>query len=139
MHATNLRLLPALLFFSLGVATGLLAQTSSDSAQRVEQKRTDLSGAPGMEVIASTAEYKPGDSLEPTRLTRRPATAPRAVVGAGYLGSLGLGDNAHGANHSGVHKVSRTPQHHRRTEVSAYIQSSSQGRRLGVCLRHRPV
>jgi quercetin dioxygenase-like cupin family protein len=64
MHATNLRLLPALLFFSLGVATGLLAQTSSDSAQRVEQKRTDLSGAPGMEVIASIAEYKPGDSLE---------------------------------------------------------------------------
>lgn len=46
MHATNLRLLPPLLLFSLGIATGLLAQTSSDSAQRVEQKRTDLSGAP---------------------------------------------------------------------------------------------
>jgi quercetin dioxygenase-like cupin family protein len=51
------------LLFSLGVATGLLAQTSTDSPQRVEQKRTDLSGAPGMEVIASVAEYKPGDSI----------------------------------------------------------------------------
>ena len=62
--AASLRMLPALLLFSLGVATGLLAQTSSDSAQRVEQKRADLSGAPGMEVIASIAEYRPGDSLE---------------------------------------------------------------------------
>jgi quercetin dioxygenase-like cupin family protein len=51
------------LLFGLGVATGLLAQTSTDSAQRVEQKRADLSGAPGMEVIASVAEYKPGDSI----------------------------------------------------------------------------
>jgi quercetin dioxygenase-like cupin family protein len=47
----------------LGVAAGQLAQTSTDSPQRVEQKRTDLTGAPGMEVIASVAEYKPGDSL----------------------------------------------------------------------------
>jgi quercetin dioxygenase-like cupin family protein len=51
------------LLFGLGVATGLLAQTSTDSPQRVEQKRADLSGAPGMEVIASVAEYKPGDSI----------------------------------------------------------------------------
>jgi quercetin dioxygenase-like cupin family protein len=49
--------------FGLGVATGQLAQTATDSPQRVEQKRTDLTGAPGMEVIASVAEYKPGDSL----------------------------------------------------------------------------
>jgi quercetin dioxygenase-like cupin family protein len=49
------------LLFGLGVATGLVAQTGSDSPQRVEQKRTDLSGAPGMEVIASTAEYRPGE------------------------------------------------------------------------------
>jgi hypothetical protein len=48
--------------FGLGVAAGQLAQTSTDSPQRVEQKRTDLTGAPGMEVIASVAEYKPGDS-----------------------------------------------------------------------------
>ena len=51
------------LLFGVGVVTGLVAQTSSDSPQRVEQKRTDLSGAPGMEVIGSVAEYKPGDSI----------------------------------------------------------------------------
>ena len=53
-----------ILLFSLGVATGLVAQTISDSPQRVEQKRTDLTGAAGMEVIASTAEYRPGDAVE---------------------------------------------------------------------------
>lgn len=51
------------LLFGCGVATGLLAQSLNDSPQRVEQKRADLSGAPGMEVIASTAEYKPGDTI----------------------------------------------------------------------------
>ena len=55
--------LAGVLLFGAGVVTGLVAQTSSDSPQRVEQKRTDLSGAPGMEVIASVAEYKPGDSI----------------------------------------------------------------------------
>ena len=51
--------------FGAGVATGLFAQPNmaTDSPQRVEQKRTDLTGAPGMEVIASTAEYKPGDTI----------------------------------------------------------------------------
>jgi len=53
-----------ILLFGLGVATGLVAQTISDSPQRVEQKRADLSGAPGMEVIASTAEYRPGEAVE---------------------------------------------------------------------------
>lgn len=53
----------AALLFGLGVATAQLSQTSTDSPQRVEQKRTDLTGAPGMEVIASVAEYKPGDSV----------------------------------------------------------------------------
>jgi quercetin dioxygenase-like cupin family protein len=52
-----------LLLFGLGVATGNVAQTLTDSPQRVEQKRADLSGAPGMEVIASVGEYKPGDSI----------------------------------------------------------------------------
>lgn len=52
----------AALLFGMGVAAGQLAHPSTDSPQRVEQKRTDLSGAPGMEVIASVAEYKPGDS-----------------------------------------------------------------------------
>ena len=50
--------------FGLGVATGLVAQTRSDSPQRVEQRRADLSGAPGMEVIASIGEYKPGEGIE---------------------------------------------------------------------------
>ena len=50
--------------FGLGLATGLVAQTTNDSPQRVEQKRADLSGAPGMEVIASIAEYKPGEGIE---------------------------------------------------------------------------
>jgi hypothetical protein len=50
--------------FTLGVATTLVAQTLTDSPQRVEQKRSDLSGAPGMEVIASIGEYKPGEGIE---------------------------------------------------------------------------
>ena len=60
---TLVRSLAGVLLFGVGVVTGLVAQTSSDSPQRVEQKRTDLSGAPSMEVIASVAEYKPGDSI----------------------------------------------------------------------------
>jgi quercetin dioxygenase-like cupin family protein len=58
-----LRSAAGLLLFTLGLVTGLVAQTTSDSPQRVEQKRTDLTGAPGMEVIASTGEYKPGDAI----------------------------------------------------------------------------
>jgi len=52
--------------FGAGVVTGIFAQPNmaTDSPQRVEQKRTDLTGAPGMEVIASTAEYKPGDEIK---------------------------------------------------------------------------
>ena len=48
--------------FSLGLATGITAQTLTDSPQRKEQKRTDLTGAPNMEVIASIVEIKPGES-----------------------------------------------------------------------------
>ncbi len=59
-----IRSLTGLVLFSLGLVTGLVAQTTSDSPQRVEQKRTDLTGAPGMEVIASIAEYKPGDRID---------------------------------------------------------------------------
>jgi hypothetical protein len=58
------RTLTCLLLFGAGVATGLVAQTLGDSPQRVEQKRADLSGAPNMEVIASTAEYKPGEGID---------------------------------------------------------------------------
>jgi quercetin dioxygenase-like cupin family protein len=59
----NTLILGGALLFGLGVATGQLTQPASDSPQRVEQKRADLSGAPGMEVIASVAEYKPGDTV----------------------------------------------------------------------------
>jgi len=58
-----IRSFAGILLFGLGVATGLMAQMQSDSPQRVEQKRTDLSGASGMEVIASTAEYMPGEQI----------------------------------------------------------------------------
>ncbi|MBC7604099.1 MAG: cupin domain-containing protein [Ramlibacter sp.] len=50
------------LLFTLGLATGLTAQTLTDSPQRKEQKRTDLTGTPNMEVIASIVEVKPGES-----------------------------------------------------------------------------
>ena len=65
MNKTSIRrVVFALVLFGSGLATGLVAQTLNDSPQRKEQKRADLTGAPGMEVIASTGEYKPGDSIE---------------------------------------------------------------------------
>jgi quercetin dioxygenase-like cupin family protein len=45
------------------VASVCVAAISSDSPARKELKRADLSGAPGMEVITSTAEYKKGDEI----------------------------------------------------------------------------
>ena len=54
----------ALTLFCMGIASTLIAQTLTDSPQRIEQKRADLSGAPGMEVIASVGEYKPGESID---------------------------------------------------------------------------
>ena len=53
-----------LALFGMGLATGLVAQINSDSPQRIEKSRADLVGAPGMEVIASIGEYKPGESIE---------------------------------------------------------------------------
>lgn len=50
--------------FAMGAATGLFAETFTDSLQRVEVKRADLSGANNMEIIVSTAEYKPGESID---------------------------------------------------------------------------
>ncbi|MFC3179078.1 cupin domain-containing protein [Undibacterium amnicola] len=50
--------------FLSGVASTLVAQGLNDSFQRKEQKRTDLSGAPSMEVISSIAEYRPGEVLD---------------------------------------------------------------------------
>ncbi|HEY4080586.1 MAG TPA: cupin domain-containing protein [Burkholderiaceae bacterium] len=54
----------AVALFGLGLATGLVAQTGGDTPTRHEQKRTDLTGAPNMEVIASIVEIKPGESSE---------------------------------------------------------------------------
>lgn len=52
------------LLFATGLVSGLVAQTYSDSAQRIEKNRTDLTGASNMEVISSIGEYKPGDSID---------------------------------------------------------------------------
>ncbi len=64
MKKTNVsRLLTAVLLFGLGLTTGLVAQTNGDLATRMELKRTDLSGAPNMEVVVSTSETKPGEMI----------------------------------------------------------------------------
>jgi len=62
MRATAALALSGATLFGLGLATGLTAQTSTDSPNRKEQKRTDLTGTPNMEVIASIVEIKPGES-----------------------------------------------------------------------------
>lgn len=72
--------------FCLGVGTGLSAKAYSDSKNRVEKNRTDLSGAPGMEVIASIAEYKPGESLD---LHSHPGIEASYVVQGASLGFAG--------------------------------------------------
>ena len=51
-----------LTLFALGLAAGLAAGEVTDSPSRQEQARTDLSGAPGMEVIGSIIEIAPGQS-----------------------------------------------------------------------------
>ena len=48
-------------FAAAALAAPAFAQT--DSPNRKEIKRADLSGAPGMEVVLSISEYKPGDSV----------------------------------------------------------------------------
>ncbi len=60
------RWLTGLMLFGGGLVTGLVAQTmtANDSPQRIEQKRSDLTGAPGMEVIASIGEYKKGEAID---------------------------------------------------------------------------
>ena len=55
--------LPICIFIA-GVATTIVAQTLGDIPQRTEQKRGDLAGAPGMEVITSMIEFKLGESLD---------------------------------------------------------------------------
>ena len=61
MNAGLSRFLTGSVVFATGLATGLFAQGMTDLPQRMEQKRADLSGAPGMEVIASLVELKPGE------------------------------------------------------------------------------
>jgi len=96
------------LLFALGLATGLTAQTLTDSPQRKEQRRTDLTGAPNMEVIASIVELKPGESSSlhihhgveafhvlQGALIQAPGQEP-TTLGTG-LTSLNLRDVKHGA------------------------------------------
>jgi quercetin dioxygenase-like cupin family protein len=60
--ASLLRSASGPVLFVLGLAAGLSAEIVGDSPNRHEQRRTDLSGAPGMEVIASIVEYQPGET-----------------------------------------------------------------------------
>ena len=48
------------LALTMAICAPLWAQ---DSPGRKELRRVDLSGAPGMEVILSLGEYKPGDAV----------------------------------------------------------------------------
>jgi quercetin dioxygenase-like cupin family protein len=60
---TRNQVLAAVTLFGAGLCSGLMAQSvGSDVPFRSEQKRADLSGAPGMEVIASIVEIKPGET-----------------------------------------------------------------------------
>jgi quercetin dioxygenase-like cupin family protein len=52
----------ALALFGAGLASGLMAQSQAGAPFRTEQRRADLTGAPGMEVVASIVEIKPGES-----------------------------------------------------------------------------
>ena len=102
--------------FALGVASTLVAQTAGDSAQRVELKRADLSGALGMEVIASLSEYKKGDGIDlhlhhgieagyvvQGSMVQSPGSEPRALATGANL--LNLRDVKHG----GFKVVGETP------------------------------
>ncbi|MBC3880566.1 cupin domain-containing protein [Undibacterium sp. LX40W] len=58
----------AIALIAIGSAGTLLAQALSDSPQRQEKQRAELQGPngipTGMEVIASVAEYKPGEGID---------------------------------------------------------------------------
>ena len=60
---TLMRLLAGAVVLGLVVSTSVIAQNYNDLQSRKEIRRADLSGAPGMEVIVSTIEMKPGDIL----------------------------------------------------------------------------
>jgi hypothetical protein len=52
---------PATLFCVLSFAAA--ATLAQDPASRSELRRADLTGAPGMEAVLSTQEWKPGDEI----------------------------------------------------------------------------
>lgn len=60
MQKIRLAHLGAILFFLTAICTSATAQ---ESTNRKEMKRADLSGAPGMEVVGSIIEYKPGQTM----------------------------------------------------------------------------
>lgn len=49
-------------FVGVMLTTVAIAAQLGDSPNRTELQRADLSGAPGMEVIASIVRFKPGDT-----------------------------------------------------------------------------
>jgi quercetin dioxygenase-like cupin family protein len=61
MRAVRWGLIVAASILAAGIC--VQAYSQNDIAARKELKRTDLSGAPGMEVISSITEYKAGDEI----------------------------------------------------------------------------
>ena len=57
------RRLRILALLPLAMVTALAPATFAQDASRKELRRVDLSGAPGMEVILSVTELKPGDEI----------------------------------------------------------------------------
>jgi quercetin dioxygenase-like cupin family protein len=53
------------ILLATGICAAVLSNAASpqDPSSHKELKRTDLSGAPGMEVISAINEFKPGDEL----------------------------------------------------------------------------
>lgn len=97
-------------------AACLLPAYAQDSGPRTELKRVDLSGAPGMEVVSSISEYKPGDVVPAHfhhgveagyvvqgAMTQMPGKAPTMVAtGAPIL-------NLRDVRHGGYKVVGDTP------------------------------
>jgi quercetin dioxygenase-like cupin family protein len=61
----TMRLIRSIMFVAAVAAGAGLATVApaQDSAARKELKRADVSGAPGMEIISSISELKPGDDF----------------------------------------------------------------------------
>ena len=75
------------LLFCLGVATGLTAQTLTDSPQRKEQKRTDLTGAHGFGIDClfvargiHSEQFEGLDQLDPASVKELFGHPPRALM-----------------------------------------------------------